>query len=514
METPSQDRDNVKKHVTSILFPVLYTLVLIAFATLIYFYANGYRFDFTRQQITQTGVVDVESSLLGSDVYVNNKLIGKTPKSTSLDVGTYNITVKRAGYYDWNKTVNITEGKSVILDVWPVKQSPDFTTVWTSKGEVEKTWQNNNQDHIIFLTKEDDNTFSLWEYSVNPPIWDFSDNPSKILQLNNENFSLDLSPDGLSALITVTTDNGILQYIIDTQRLSTLSSITPLNIDQTKGYKETWSEDSNYLILETSTEIFAYSVKQGTIIALVTKTTSTSVWTTDSSGFLYLLEVADTTTPQTNVYKLKQINLDGSTSKYIIDNFYFNNTDLYINQYRTNGFSYNEFTTSPESTMSAGQITSLEINQEAQGIFITTNFATYWLDMSTQKFIMISAYPSKLLAYNSIPDKLIFQDQNYISIFTFKKTEGDDSTMIGSRIIQNVADPLKVSGIGWIQDINYIYYIENYSLYTADKDGENKSHIADTANLLSITNKASNKSFYTFTKDSEGKLSITNISTH
>lgn len=514
MKTPSQARDNVKKHVTSILFPVLYTLVLIAFATIIYFYANGYRFDFSKQQITQTGVVDVESSVSGSDVYINEKLIGKTPKSTSLNVGSYNITVKRAGYYDWNKAINITEGKSVILDVWSVKQSPDFTTIWTSQGEVEKTWENDNKDHIIFLTKDNDSSFSLWEYSINPPIWDFSDNPSKILQLSDDNFSFILSPNGLSAFVTISTEKGNTQYVIDTQKLNILSSITPVNIDQTKNYKPTWSKDNNYIILETDTQIAAYNIRQNTTEVLVNKTTPALVWTTDTSGFIYVLETTNTTTTQANVYRLKQIGLDGSTSKYIIDTFYFNNTEQYINQYRTNGFSYNEFTTSPESTMSAGKISSLEINQEAQGIFITTNLATYWFDMSTQKFMMISAYPGELIAYNNEPDKLIFQDQNYISIFIFKKTEGDSSTSIGSRIIQNISDPSKILAIGWIPDLDYIYYIENNSIYTADKDGENKSHISDTTDLLAIVSKISNKSFYTFTKDSEGKLSITDINVH
>jgi len=513
MKPSSQAGSDVKKHIASILFPILYSLMLFIIATIIYFYANGYRLDLSKQQITQTGVVDVEGSILGANVYVNNKLIGKTPKSTSLDVGNYQITVKRDGYYDWDKNITINEGKSTPLDAWLVKQQPGFTTLWTSQGEIEQIWEDNNKDHIVFLTKETDG-YSLWEYSINPALLDFSDNPMKILQTANSNFTISISPNGLSALMSVTSDKGIIQeYLLDTQHLNNLTTLKPLNIDSTKGYKITWSLDNNYLILESNTEISAYNIKQNTTSLLITKTSTQSVWATDDQGFFYIIEPQANTTTQMNVYKLKEISLDGTVNKYIIDNFYFNNTDEYIKQYRTNGFSYTEFTTSPESTMSAGQIASITVNQKAQGMFISTSLATYWFDVTTQKFIMVSAYPGKLISFNSTPDKFIYQDEKYLSIFTFKKIEGDESTSIGSKVIGNIQDMTKVSNLDWVYNLDYIYYVEDGLIYSSDKDGDNKSYISASNDLLAITNKELNKTFITFTRDSENKLSITSIDT-
>ena len=96
-------KTKVKPHIGSVLYPILYTLILFLVASGIYFYANGYRLDIFKQEITQNGVITVESSPFGADVYVDEKLVGKTPKSTSVKIGSYHMTVKKDGYFNWEK---------------------------------------------------------------------------------------------------------------------------------------------------------------------------------------------------------------------------------------------------------------------------------------------------------------------------------------------------------------------------------------------------------------------------
>jgi hypothetical protein len=55
--------------------------------------------------------------------------------------------------------------------------------------------------------------------------------------------------------------------------------------------------------------------------------------------------------------------------------------------------------------------------------------------------------------------------------------------------------------------------VEDGLIYSSDKDGDNKSYISASNDLLAITNKELNKTFITFTRDSENKLSITSIDT-
>ena len=123
-----------KIHVGSMLFPILYTLLLFLVAAVIYLYSNGYRLDIFNKSLIQSGVLGVESSPIAADLYINDKLIGKTPKSTGLQVGTYQVTLKLDGYYDWGKQVEIVEGKSTPLYPWLVKSNPTSSTKWTSTG--------------------------------------------------------------------------------------------------------------------------------------------------------------------------------------------------------------------------------------------------------------------------------------------------------------------------------------------------------------------------------------------
>jgi len=507
-------KTKAKSYIGSLLFPILYTLILFLVASGIYFYANGYRLDIFKQEITQNGVITVESSPFGADVYVNEKLVGKTPKSTSVKIGTYHITVKRDGYYNWEKDIDILEGKSTPIFPWLIKQDPKYTTLWTSAGTIEKYWVNENNDHLLFLTKET-NGYTLWEYTLNPALWDFTTNPSEILKLDSNNIDITLSPSGLQALLNVTSGTTSQYYILNTQVLSQFASLKALSLDPAKAYKIAWSNDNNYLVLDSVSGIYSYDIKINQITTLVEKLVSQEyIWTTDEQGFFYIVEPAKDQLEGTYAYNLKQMNLNGTNSKYIISNFYFFKTDKYLKQYRNNGFTYSEFSSSPESTFSAGEITYINVNQQAQGVYIKTSLATYWFNIQTQKFMMISAYPTEFIAFNEDRERLIFRDDNQIGIFTFDKTEGDHTVNIGSKKIKNIANISKASSFKWLTDSLNITYFQEGIIYIADVDGDNKTYITKSENLLTFLIRSSNNTLLTFTNDEAGKLSITELEIH
>lgn len=507
-------KTTVKSHIGSILYPILYTLILFLVASLIYFYANGYRLDIFKQEITQNGVINIESSPALADIYVNEKLIGKTPKSSSVKIGTYHITVKKEGYNNWEKDIDILEGKSTPMYPWLIKQSPKSTPLWSSTGAIDKYWVNKNNDHVIFLTKELEG-YILWEYTLNPALWDFSTNPSEILKLENNNIDVILSPSGLQTLLKVTMETTSQYYILNTQILSQFASLKPLNIDKAIAYEINWSNDNNYLILESANGLYEYDTRLNTLVPLITKiATQKYIWTTDEQGFFYIVEPSANQFEGLNTYDLKQIALNGLSTKYIINNFYFRTTDEYILQYRENGFTYSEFSSSPDCTFSAGEITYINVNQQAQGVYIQTSLATYWFNIKTQKFMMISSYPASFIAFNQDHERLIFRDENQIGIFTFDKTEGDHTVNIGAKAVKNIADVSKVLNISWLTDSLNITYLQEDVVYIADVDGDNKSYITKPENLLSFLIRNSNSALLTFTKDLENKFVITELEIH
>jgi len=507
-------KTKVKPHIGSVLYPILYTLILFLVASGIYFYANGYRLDIFKQEITQNGVITVESSPFGADVYVDEKLVGKTPKSTSVKIGSYHMTVKKDGYFNWEKDIDILEGKSTPIFPWLIKQNPKYTTLWTSTGTIEKYWINKEYNHTIFLTKEIEG-YVLWEYTLNPALWDFSSNPSEILKLDSNDVDITVSPSGLQAILKTTENSTSQYYILNTQVLSQFSNLKALSIDPTKAYEITWANDNSYLILESIDGIYSYDIKANQITTLVEKLASQEyIWTTDEQGFFYIVEPSQTQLTDLYSYNLKQTNLNGSNPKYIIENFYFYKTDKYLKQYREDGFTYAEFASSPEGTFSAGAITDVNVNQQAQGVYIKTSLATYWFNIQTQKFMMISAYPAEFVQFNQDHERLIFTDDNQLGIFTFAKTEGDHTVNIGSKEVKNIADISQSSSYKWLTDSLNITYLHEGIIYISDVDGDNKTYITKPSNLLDFLIRNSNNTLLTFTKDEENKLSITELEIH
>lgn len=503
-----------KIHIGSILFPVLYTLMLFLVAAIIYLYSNGYRLDIFNKALIQSGVLGVESSPISADLYVNGKLVGKTPKSTSLEVGTYSTTLKMDGYYDWSKEVEIVEGKSTPIYPWLIKSNPVATTKWTSSGTLEKYWVSPYFSHTLILTKET-NGYTLWEYTLNPALWDFSSNPSVVLELDSKDIDITMSPSGQLALLKVTTDSTSQYYTLDTNSQQNLSELKPLKLDPKTAYTISWANNNTYLILESTDTILAYNIKLDTSTTLVNKTAGVKyVWATDDQGFFYIVEDATTAENTFYTYRLKQISLDGASSKYIIDNFYFGKTEEYITEYREDGFVSVEFTSAPESTLSAGAIDFIEVNQKAQGVYMKTSLATYWYNIENQKFMMISPYPASLIAFNPNSRELLFKDANQIGVYTFDKTEGDHTVIIGTKGVKNITDISKVQNLRWLPNTYNVIYSEENSISVADRDGENKSFIAQPAQLLTFLFRDSQNSVLTFTTDDQGRIVVSEYDIH
>lgn len=79
------------------------------------------------EEITDTGILAVESSPASAQVYVDGELKGRTPFTLyNVPVGYHNVVVKEEGYSDFEKTVSIKVGRTEQVDatlttVMPIK---------------------------------------------------------------------------------------------------------------------------------------------------------------------------------------------------------------------------------------------------------------------------------------------------------------------------------------------------------------------------------------------------------
>ena len=332
-------------------------------------------------------------------------------KSLNLNVGRYDISVKKDNYRDWIKNIEIKKEKSTPIFVWLIKETFEEKELFSKDEEFIKSWISRYQDSIIFLTKvinpegsEFTYTYNLWSYNTNPAFWDFSNNPFVLTSFQgNDDFAieLDLSTNGKLAILTYNSES----YLLDTSKNVLVTDLRKLNINGFDNYTRNWSKDNNYLILESDADIISYDLQRDTKYLLLKKNDSEKyIYSTDTLGFFYLIK-EDQENKRDNIYTydLTQRKLDGSNISLILDNMYFQKNENYIKSYREdreskNVFICEPFTNSPECTQSIGSVQSIDINHDTKGIFIKTDLATYWYNIEDSKYLMVSAYPADLIA--------------------------------------------------------------------------------------------------------------------
>lgn len=463
-------------------------------AFIIYLYANGWRIDIFEQKVIKTGVLTVESDPSLANIFVDNQSKGRTPKSSSLDIGSHKISVKKDGYIEWNKEVEIQEEKSTNIYPWLVKNSIKKENVSSIDNRTYiNSWSDENRSHILILTSrnvDDKGTieYELWLYIVNTTFWDLSENPKVILSFQtaqSPTIQLTPSPSGIYWILNYTEDATTTTYLLDTSVISTLSNLPILNVSQFSLYTMTWSKNNQYLMFESDQDLISFNIQRQSRYLLLKKSPGTKyIWITDEQGYFYILET-NTEVLNENIYSyvLTQEEMDGSNPKTLVNDLFFQKDRGYIEQYRGNNSPtmYYPFTNSTASTKSVGDIQDIKVNQSAQGIYIKTETSSYWYNMRAKKYYLVSPYPSDLILFSPDNTKFIFKDTKGYSIFTFLNLNNDPTVEIGSKVILNT-DIDKTEIIGWLSNSQCIYYLDNNSIYISDKDGENKAEILNDIN--------------------------------
>jgi hypothetical protein len=62
------------------------------------------------------GTIDIASNPSGASIYIDDIANGTTPKSVDILVGSHKVTLKKTGYQDWGKIVNVEEDETTEID--------------------------------------------------------------------------------------------------------------------------------------------------------------------------------------------------------------------------------------------------------------------------------------------------------------------------------------------------------------------------------------------------------------
>lgn len=503
------------KKIGAVLLSVSITLAIYTATLAIYMYAKGWRVDLLDQSFRKVGVLTIESSPTQANIYVDDELIGRGSRSTTLDIGTYRVMVTREGYFDWNKEVNILEEKATPIFPFLIRAESEKKSIFRSNYSLENTWVDENNNYLFLLLKND-TTYQLLRYRINSGFWDFGSNPSIVFTLEEEeslifsDIELLLSPTGELALLEITTNNtSPSRYIIQTNRTLEYESIVenPLRLQDFEDYKINWDSTDQYLILESDNDVISYDISKSTKHLLMRKLNPLDRWSTDQQGFFYVFKHLGTDDNNVLEYSILQYLLDGSARITVLPSVFFQNNTEYIERYREEGIDFTYFTNYPECTQSIGEVLSFEVNKGAKGLYIKTTEATYWYDMDTKKYLTILPYPADIVEFSPDGNRVLINGSNNYKVFTFNKQDGDHTTSIGTKVIENI-NVERIEKINWLSNSSYFQFEEDAMIYIIDKDGDNKTPIVDTSTIdyWIITN--SNEELVTLDRGQNGGVEI------
>jgi len=159
-------------------------------------YAAGYKVDITNRSLNQTGLISVSSD--NADIYIDDILIGNGKiTKRNLEPKGYRISVKKEGYFDWSKQVELESGEAEIINYAVLfKQSPvvseysvnqsDFLNKFADSDGLQiinnEIYQNDN-----FVTRYSKDVFGLSWYTDQRYLAFSNDSKLKIIEIDGTN---------------------------------------------------------------------------------------------------------------------------------------------------------------------------------------------------------------------------------------------------------------------------------------------------------------------------------------
>ncbi|HKB88502.1 MAG TPA: PEGA domain-containing protein [Patescibacteria group bacterium] len=192
---------------------ILSVIIVGSVGTLVSLYARGYRFDFKALKFQPNGILVIKSEPDGASVFVDGDLKTATNATISLSPGTYDVEVRRDGFFTWYKRLTIEKEVVTQANVSLFRNVPSLSPV-TFSGAVNPTISLDGGKiaySVLPGVGTSDDKIGLWTLDTFSLPLGFSNDPKRITDGDLTNTSYAFSPDGRQIMLT--TSNGI--FVLD-----------------------------------------------------------------------------------------------------------------------------------------------------------------------------------------------------------------------------------------------------------------------------------------------------------
>ncbi|MDD5496052.1 MAG: PEGA domain-containing protein [Candidatus Omnitrophica bacterium] len=144
------ESDKIKRAIAFYFSVALFIILL----PIVLSYSLGYKIDYGKLRIYKTGIISIKTNPAGANIYVNGRAFKDLSPSRieELKPGSYNIEVKKDGFYPWQKELSVkpnmvTQAEDIVL--FPVAK--DIKRI----GECETVdFFISDRNDIFYMTKE------------------------------------------------------------------------------------------------------------------------------------------------------------------------------------------------------------------------------------------------------------------------------------------------------------------------------------------------------------------------
>ncbi|HET7099080.1 MAG TPA: PEGA domain-containing protein [Patescibacteria group bacterium] len=196
-----------------VLFFLTTLIVVSVLGTFASYYARGYRLNLKTLKFQPNGILVVKSEPDGASIYINGELKSATNATISISPGTYDVEVKKDGFFTWYKRLVVEKEIVTQANVSLFKQVPSLSPI-TFSGAVNPVASNDGTKiaYSVLPSKNvSEDKVGLWTVDTyNFPLG-FSNNEKRVTDGDLTNASYSFSPDGRQIILTTSNSISILE---------------------------------------------------------------------------------------------------------------------------------------------------------------------------------------------------------------------------------------------------------------------------------------------------------------
>lgn len=167
---------NPAKHRLAFFFGALFFIIITT--TITVWISRGYRPDLKNKTLKPTGILALNSSPAGASIYVNGKLKSATNDAFSLEPGIYQIQIKKEGFFDWEKTLQVKKELVTFAEAYLFPKVPDLKPLTFNGVSNPKISPDNSK--ILYSIPLSNPEAGLWIIDLNESLLGLSKPPKLI----------------------------------------------------------------------------------------------------------------------------------------------------------------------------------------------------------------------------------------------------------------------------------------------------------------------------------------------